>query len=307
MVSLTGGWNVYNDALKELWKFNTGHVSVFEQGWTTFKIFSSTLIEFLIYGVGAGIFILGIALYSLIGDRKFLLLNKQKTIFFLLWITPTFMFYLLIFIHPANPGYVLILMPALFILTVSATVYMSDHIKAVFKKDFGVSIIVLILILNTIAFLFTKYPVTHAEITTHDATLSTLLDKISTYDPFSSALFAKESYLFYGFRHMMYYLPAYYVYDADFRISPGGEKRKTFGGIRKHTQVTDRIILPESIDNFVILSITKNINRVKAIKEANVYHIENTDLYLITGDIKYINVLLPHVNVQFASNDEHKR
>ena len=32
-------------------------------------------------------------------------------------------------------------------------------------------------------------------------------------------------------------------------------------------------------------------------KEVSVHHIENADLYLITGDIKRINVLFPKFNV----------
>jgi len=35
-------------------------------------------------------------------------------------------------------------------------------------------------------------------------------------------------------------------------------------------------------------------------KEVSVHHIENADLYLITGDIKRINLLFQKLHVQFV-------
>jgi hypothetical protein len=70
MVWMSGGWNVYREAFRELWLFNTGHVSVFEKGWSSFKIFSSALFIFTIYGIGAGMLILGLAAYSLIRHSR---------------------------------------------------------------------------------------------------------------------------------------------------------------------------------------------------------------------------------------------
>jgi hypothetical protein len=40
MVWMTGGWRAYHEAFEEIWLFISGHASVFEQGWFTFKIFS---------------------------------------------------------------------------------------------------------------------------------------------------------------------------------------------------------------------------------------------------------------------------
>src|SRR4030042_6073966 len=76
MVWMTGGWNAYREALGELWLFNTGHVSVFEKGWATFKIFSTSLFNFTVYGVESGLLILGLAAYSVIRRGTFKSLDR---------------------------------------------------------------------------------------------------------------------------------------------------------------------------------------------------------------------------------------
>ena len=298
MVWMTGGWNAYQSAFRELWLFNTGHVSVFERGWESFQLFSSALANFVLYGVGAGIFILGIAMYSLLRHRKLRFLDSNKIFFFFLWIMPVFLFYLLIFIHPANPGYVLIFLPALFILTTVSIKYISAEFKKILKKDLYFSIASVLIILSTFSFFLLKFPVSYTEIRNHDRDLSIILDGIKEFNPENTAIFV-ETYLYYGYRHIMYYLPAYYVYDVDFRISPSGEKRKAFWGINKVTHLTDSIIMSESINTFVVLLTKDNINKVKVIKEMSIHSFENTNIYLISGDINLIKRLFPELNLRF--------
>jgi 4-amino-4-deoxy-L-arabinose transferase-like glycosyltransferase len=43
MVWMTGGWDAYRSAFRELWLFNTGNVSVFQKGLPLLKLFASTL------------------------------------------------------------------------------------------------------------------------------------------------------------------------------------------------------------------------------------------------------------------------
>ncbi|OGW56221.1 MAG: hypothetical protein A2Y81_03845, partial [Nitrospirae bacterium RBG_13_43_8] len=230
MIWMTGGWNAYHGAFRDLWLFNTGHVSVFEKGWWSFKIFASSTFNFVIYGIGAGVFILSLAVYSLLRHGKFKSLDRNKVFFFSLWILPAFLFYLLIFIHPANPGYVLIFLPALFILTASSITYIGDQIKQLIKKDLSKSIAFTIIIISVAIFFFTKYPVSNREIRNHDHNLSIMLSEIKTFKPDNTGIFV-EPYIFYGFRHIMYYLPEYRIYLVDVRIAPTGERMKTFWGI----------------------------------------------------------------------------
>jgi 4-amino-4-deoxy-L-arabinose transferase-like glycosyltransferase len=109
MVLMTGGWDAYTGAFRELWEFSTGHNSVFDRGWESFDLYSRTLFNFTIYSIGAGICAIGLAIYAHVrqgGSPQ--TPNRTRLFFFAAWALPTVVFYLLIFIHPANPGYALI-------------------------------------------------------------------------------------------------------------------------------------------------------------------------------------------------------
>jgi len=301
MVLMTGGWNAYREALGELWLFNTGHVSVFEKGWTTFKIFSSSLFKFTIYGIGAGVLILGLAAYSLIRHGIFKSLDKTKVFFFCLWVLPSVFFYLTIFIHPANPGYVLIFLPALFILIAASVSYMSTELKQVVKKDISALTAAVIIIFNAGVFFLSDYPVTCREIRTHDRNLSIMLEGIKTFDPAKAAIFVGP-YIFYGYRQIMYYLPRYYVYQVDVRVAPTGEVRKTFWGHNKETFLSKEIILPDTISIFILPLIGEDKNRVSGIKKINIEQLKPVNMYLAYGHTALINDIYPELSIQIQKN-----
>jgi len=294
---MTGGWNAYQEAFRELWLFNTGNVSVFVKGWATFKIFSSCLARFTVYGVGGGIFILVLATYSLIRHKKIRLLDKTKVAFFSLWILPSFLFFLLIFIHPSNPGYVLVFMPALFILTALSINFISADLKEVTKKDLSVFIAFVVIIINLFMFFSSSYLTSYQEIRTHDRNLSIMLDGIKTYDPSKAAIFILP-YSFYGYRHIMYYLPHYRVYQVDVRVAPTGEVRKTFWGQNKKTFLSETIILPERFDTFLMPLIANDRDKVSGIKDVSMKQLKPIDVYLAYGNISLIKDIYPELKIQ---------
>lgn len=297
MVIMTGGWNAYQEAFRELWLFNTGNVSVFEKGWTTFKIFSSCLIRFTVYGIGGGIFVLGLATHSLIKNKRIKLLDKKKISFFSLWILPSFFFFLLIFIHPSNPGYVLVFLPALFILTSVSIDYLSTDFKKVMKKDITSSIVFVIIIINLFIFFFSRYPISYQEIRTHDRNLSIMLDGIKKYDPCKTAIFIAP-YSFYGYRHIMYYLPKYRVYQVDVRVAPTGEVRKTFWGHNWKTFLSEKVVLKEGIDTFIMPLIAEDRNKVKGIKGVHIEQLKPVNISIASGNISLIKVIHPELKIQ---------
>jgi hypothetical protein len=268
MVLMTGGWHAYQNAFKELWLFNTGQYSVFQKGWSSFRMFSRALFEFTVYGLGAGIFILGIALYSLIRDRKMRFLITGKTFFFALWTLPSILFYLLIFIDPINPGYALIFLPAFFILVALSVANLSEKFARVFKINLTVPAVLVLLFINTGIFLFTGYPVTYRDIRNHDAALKVMLENIRNFSPSETAVFVKPQ-AFFGYGQIMYYLPHYRVYEIVEKVSPAGQVRKTFGGFGGETFVTDEIVLPEGINRFVIPFIGDDAEQVSGVRGLN--------------------------------------
>ena len=300
MVWMTGGWNAYNEAFREYRIFVIGHFSVFERGWVSFKMFSLSLFRHLIYGLGAGIFILGLAVYSLIRRGRLKSLERTKVLFFCLWILPSVFFYLMILYHPSSYGYVLILLPALFILTTVSIEYISTEVKKIFKKDFYYWIASVLIILNTLSFFLLKFPVSYKEIRNHDRDLSIILEGIKKFNPANTAIFI-EPYISYGYRHIMYYLPAYTVYHVDFRISPSGEARKLFWGRYRETYLSDEIILSQTISEFVTLLLSMDIQlkspNLDTIKKLTISNISNTNIYLISGNIHLIKNIYPELRI----------
>jgi hypothetical protein len=302
MVRMTGGWDSYYEACKELWLFNTGNISVFEKGWASFKIFSSTLFDYIVFGVGAGICILGLALYSLIRNRRIKTIDMARFSFFSFWIFPSVFFYLLIFIHPANPGYALIFLPALFILTAVSIQYIGSEMKQRIKKDLSTVIALTIIITNISIFLFSKYQVSYREIRDHDMEVSIMLDDIKTFDASNTAIFV-HPYTFYSYRHIMYYLPEYRVYNVDLRMDPSGKMRKIFWGFNRETFLSDEITIPDYIATFATVQFFDNRPEIKGVTIKN---LQPTLLYVISGPLSLIKDIYPELKIRYQDKNHDK-
>jgi uncharacterized membrane protein len=302
MVWMTGGWPAYKGAFRELWLFNTGHHTVFEKGWPMFMMFSSTLFDFTMYGIGGGILALGLTAYSLFRHGRYKQIEMSMAMFLALWILPSFLFYLLIFIHPANPGYVLIFLPALFILIGASIGYINDELKQITKSELLLPITLVLIAINMIIFYSTSYPVSHKWIKNRDRDLSIMLEEIKSFDPLKTAIFVGP-YIFFGYRQIMYYLPEYRVYQVDTRLAPTGEVRKTFWGISRETFLTDEIILPASVDNFIIPLISDDKDKVIGIEEISIKNLNTTNIYIALGHISLIKNIYPELKVRSHQNE----
>lgn len=246
MVWMTGGWDAYTAAFRELWEFNTGHNSVFDRGWQIFNLYSRALYNFTIYSIGAGILAIGLAAYIRLRQGS-TWTTSSKTGYVAVWILPSFFFYLLIFIHPANPGYALIFTPALLVVAARATMYVGGDLKRLTGKDITLLLTSVILLINTWIFMFSTYPVSWRTIKNHDDNLATIITELRSFDPSTTVFFALP-YIFYGFRQVMYYLPQYRVYQVDVTRSPSGEKQNIFWGIGRDTFVSKEVVLPAHIN-----------------------------------------------------------
>lgn len=294
MIKMTGGYDVYREAFRELWLFNTGNVSVFHQGWTSLKMFSSTLYNFIVYGLGLGILVIIFSFYLILRNKKIRSLNTSKSILFLLWIMPSFLFYLLIFIHNSNPGYILIFLPALLIIAGISINYVAEELRKILNKNFLIKITILIVLFNTAYFLFVNHPTSFKAIKIHDKHLNAMLNEIRNYNPKEAAVFVPP-YTFYGYRHIMYYLPQYRAYQVDVRVASTGEIRKTFWGINKKTCLSDKILLPIDIKTFVSIHISDDINRVNNVNRISIKKLPETEIYIATGNISLLKNVYPEL------------
>ena len=302
MVWMTGGLKAYHEAFREYWLFTVGHVSVFEKGWTSFKIFSLTLVNFIYYGIGAGIFVLSLTAYSLIRKRRLKYLDRKKVYFSLFWTLPPVFFYLMIFIHPVNPGYALIFLPALFVLTAISIRYIGAELKQVIGKDISILSALAIIMINVSFFFFSNYQVTNREIRNHDLKLSIMLDGIKTFDHLKTAVFV-EPYMFFGYRHIMYYLPEYWVYQINIGTAPTGEMRKTFWGVNKKTFLSDEVILPENINDFIIPAFSENIDKLSRFKGIKIRSLSSR-IFIVSGPVDLISHIYPQLKVRLQDNNK---
>ncbi len=250
MIMYTGGLSVYIEAFRELLLFNTGNNSVFEKGLPALKLYSQTIYNFIFFSMGATLPVLLLAIYSSYRNHKIRLLNNAKTYFFAVWVLPSVLFYLLIFIHPANPGYILILLPPLMIVASAALLNLCDDLRKLTKINLAPSLFCLILLINAFMFLFSRYPVSRFEIRNNDRNLTSLFNKLRQFNPQTTVIFIAGPYIFRSIRHIMIYLPEYTVYQVHLRKSPSGESRKFFGGERGKTFLVKKICLPSRIQYF---------------------------------------------------------
>jgi hypothetical protein len=308
MLRMTGGWDAYRNAFRELWLFHTGRFSVFERGWGELGFFSYLIFAFTLYGIGSGIFALGLAVYSIVRNRKFELLNGDKALFFFIWTLPSLLFYLLIFIYPSNPGYVLIFLPALFVLTAVSIEYLTGKLRpslsATRTGSSRLSILVAstIVISNAAVFCLSDLPVSFGEIRDHDRDLAVMLDEIKKFDPSKTAIFVKP-YVFFNFRHVMYYLPEYRVYQVDIRRSPAGKMRKIFWGKGRETFLTDEIVLPENVSTFVVPLIPEEKDSFLGINGVNMLDLNTANhLSIASGNITLIKRVYPELKIKLPNS-----
>ncbi len=294
MIQMAGGYEVYREAFRELWLFNTGYESVFDKGLPRLKLFSLIVFRNTLYGLGAGILILGLAAYSIARHKRLKTIDNSKTLFFAIWILPSFMFYLFIFIHPANPGYVLIFIPALLLLTAASVSYMAKELLKINGRDYFNKITVFIISINTLVFLFSNHIVSYNFIKNHDRDLKIMLNEFKAFDPLKTAFFALP-YVYYGYRHIMYYLPQYRVYQVDVRVAPTGEIRKTWWSINKETFLTDKIVLPKNIENFSTFIISDSPQITHRMQGISIKKLEPTNMYIISGHISLVREIFPEL------------
>jgi len=163
-----------------------------------------TFFIFLALGILFYIFIIGSYKYF---KKNKLNLNKNKIIFFALWIIPAFIFYALI--HINNPGYIFTFLPALFILSAKTFTEMTKNTTKKLQYIF----LIFLSGFNFLMFVFVPLPTSYPEIKVHDKQLSERLVFIKNKFPAEKTIILTLNYFYFGFRHFMYYLPAYDVYQ----------------------------------------------------------------------------------------------
>jgi len=302
MVWMSGGWEAYRGALQELWMFHTGGHGLLAGSWGWLIVFSWRMVQYLVFGLGVVLYPLTLAVYSIARRRQWRSLDSTKVMFFSVWVLPAIMFYLFVFLSPQNPGYVLIFLPAFLLLASFSIFHVGNELGERCGGRAWLPILAVVVVLNSAAFFLLKasVPVTYRWIRTHDRDLSVLLDDINTFPPGETAVFV-NNLLYYSYRHIMYYLPEYRVYNVDVRVAPTGEERKTFQGFQRSTVLTDGFPIPDNIRFFVTpldSGDLKYYEKDAYVKEGLVVRDLSPNLRIATGPISLLRKVFPNVRVR---------
>jgi 4-amino-4-deoxy-L-arabinose transferase-like glycosyltransferase len=254
MVGMTGGMEIYTAAFGELWQYNTGHNSVFDKGWHNFRLFSEALGTFTLYGLGAGLAVIGTALYATARRGELSAICRGKRLFYAAWILPSCLFYQFIFIHPANPGYALIFLPPLLILCARATLRLAEMAGAISAGKWAAWLTAGVMAGNAAIFLGSETLISWRTIRKHDRELALVVKAFTSFDPNDTAIVLKPS-VFYGFRMIMYYLPQYTVYNEENKEAVDAGVKQTFWGTGRRTYLSHRIVLPANLNKVATLRV----------------------------------------------------
>jgi hypothetical protein len=293
MVMMTGGPERYFESFGELWRFNTGHNSVFERGFPQLLFFLQNLHSFIFFSLGAALPLLLLAFYALVRNGKTAVLKEPKAAFLTCWLLPSVLFYLLVFIQPANPGYVLILLPPLAVACSVALSFLGSELFRLTGKNYYHALVLIVLLTNTGIFLFSPLPVSRKEVRTHDRDISAIIKALSTFNPKTTALFIGP-YSFYSYRQLMLYLPSFTVYQVDVRTSETGESRKQFGGANRTTFLTEKIRPSKAIKLFAAVFVDTPLDFPEIPRRLTVLR-ASPDIIIVSGPVERICDLYPQL------------
>jgi hypothetical protein len=298
MVRMAGGWDTYSGAFRELWTCNTGRDSVYDCGWKAISLYSKTLFCFTAYSAGAGLCALVFAAWARLRRRPARRVDLAKLSFLAVWAAPSLLFYLLVFIHPGNPGYALIYTPPLLILCARATLRLCSELSALRGKDSTVPLVSLLLLANTAIFLLAPVPVSWRTVRDHDRDLAAVLAGLRSFDPAGTAFFVLP-YLFIGFRQVMYYLPQYTVYQVNLATPPPGETGSIFWGTGRNTILSRVAELPGQIRYFATVVDRKESQLVSGHRGISCRAIE-PQILVAAGPISLVRQVYPVLVSSFA-------
>lgn len=302
MTRMTGGYHAYVAAFRALWASTAARKTVFDVGLPALSHNSFILFNFLIYGIGAGVVLLVFCLYYVIRNSELKGLDYKNVMFFGFWILPSFLFFLLIAVHPAVPGHVIIFLPPLLLLTSAAAVYLCKEMKGLFNLDFLGATTIVVILTNLYIFFCLDYNVSYASIRDQDRILSSVIERLKAFKPSTTTLFLPQNYIYCGLSHAIYYLPEYSVYDPHVITHPLSKDRIIWGGLNRNTFLTDGIVMPREKRYFATLFLTDELKK-KAVN--GMCRIENLapDIVLISGAIECIHRIYPDMKMRSDNAD----
>jgi 4-amino-4-deoxy-L-arabinose transferase-like glycosyltransferase len=261
MVLATGGASRYFAALWELWQFNNDSGAIWNSAPATRIDTMLTLAGVLSYGIGLGAVFLVLPAYVLARRRDRSILRDPRTIFFVAWLAPALLFFIVVFIPPYKYSYGLVLLPAFIVLLPPAV-----RLACAQSADLATSaaralrrapalLMAVVALSNGAIFCWSNSGFSLAGLHNHERLLTMIFSGIQQHFPSQrTVILGRQRSTFSGFRHVQYYLPEYLVYLVDQQRNARGEKWHAFGGHGGKTIIKSEIEIPAGTERIVYLA-----------------------------------------------------
>lgn len=249
MISMTGGYERYKAAIDEHWAYTFEPFTVVNAGFKSLFNYSIKFIQFITYGLSlctafAGVYMVKTGFKKIIKE-----LLSGNGIFIAFWIIPCIFALFFFFMHTANPGYSLIFMPALLMVSVKALNSLAG--KSSLPPKILATFMFLTIAFNLYLFLYAKSPLSVYMLKRNYGDTMDFVRVIREKFSSSDTVILSYDYAFSGPRHFMYYMPEYKVYIMDERVDTHGRSRSVFWGQNHNTFVSDKACIPKGIGYFV--------------------------------------------------------
>ena len=261
MLVATGGPTRYFTATSELWQFNNDSSAIWHAVPATRIDTLLTLVGVLSYGVGLGTIFLIFAGYTLFRRRAWPVLPRKKVLFFVTWLAPALLFFIIFFIPPYKYSYGLVLLPAFFLLLPAAVRQIRILLKNIpgfpshWLEPVPAIILAIMIVSNAAVFCLSDGGFSLTGLQTHERLLIMILSGIKKNFPSEGTLIlGRQRSTFSGYRHVQYYLPEYPVYLLDQQTNLRGQKWHAFGARGGRTILTAGVEIPPGTKRIVFLA-----------------------------------------------------
>ena len=171
-------------------------------------------------------------------------IKNENNLLFLIWLISGFIFCTLFSV--INAGYLISIVPVIFIFSFIGLNYMVTGTRACHIK---MIIIIIFILLNCYNFIFTDGKVTLANIKGHDETFSEAISVIKGNFKPDETVVISYSFFDFGLRHAAYYLPGYYVFLEE-EIKGGINPIPFFKGrrvVEKKRKILNGYVFPDKV------------------------------------------------------------
>jgi hypothetical protein len=270
MASLSGGVYAYQTALRDHWLNSNWHGLTFS--WIPFNLV--VVSYFILLGLGAGsLFLLLGLLFWLENVRLHVRENRRLFLFFVFWLAPPLMFFVLVYSHPIQTGHSLIYLPGFLLLLPKAVQLTCAQFQRLWSprnrirekenqgdtgkalavsspEGFADAVIVVLAVINCIVFLGMNTAVSRARLEDYESKVADMVTSIRSQCPPDQTILVNDDFMFLGFRDSMYHLPEYHTYQP--RLYSIAGRSLLFSGFERQTRLVDYVEVPSRVRFFVL-------------------------------------------------------